>query len=155
MLIDRGLLTGQDEFSRDMISAHNRYRAKHNSPPLRYSQRASVVAQRWANHLAKQKAMQHGDHEGMGQNLAWASGKELTGEGATDMWYREIEQYNFNNPGFASGTGHFTQLVWAETREVGMGKASVGGQTFVVANYIPPGNVVGRQNFEKNVQRPK
>ena len=89
----------------------------------------------------------------MGQNLAWASGKELTGQGATDMWYNEIQQYNFNNPGFASGTGHFTQLVWAETTQIGVGKATNGGQTFVVANYTPPGNVVGRQNFEKNVQR--
>jgi len=138
-----------------MIAAHNRYRAKHNSPPLRWSGKAAVPAQRWANHLAKQKSLQHGDHDGMGQNLAFAGGKELTGQGATDMWYNEIQKYNFNNPGFASGTGHFTQVVWAETREIGIGKASVDGQTFVVANYIPAGNVIGRENFEKNVQRAK
>ena len=37
-------------------------------------------------------------------------GTELTGKYATDMWYEEIKDYNFNNPGFKSGTGHFTQV---------------------------------------------
>jgi len=150
------ITAGQDQFARDLVAAHNRYRAKHNAPPLRWNSGAATAAQRWANHLAKQKALQHGDHEGMGQNLAMASGKELTGQGATDMWYNEVQRYDFNNPGFASGTGHFTQLVWVETTQVGVGKATNNdGQTYVVANYTPPGNVVGRQNFEKNVQRAK
>ena len=60
-------------------------------------------------------------------------------------------------PGFTRGeAGLFTQLVWVETTQIGAGKATDGaGQTFVVANYIPPGNVVGRQNFEINVHRAK
>ena len=85
--------------------------------------------------------------DGAKSGVCWGKGAHGTG--------CEIQKYNFNNPGFASGTGHFTQVVWAETREIGIGKASVDGQTFVVANYIPAGNVVGRENFEKNVQRAK
>ena len=38
------------------------------------------------------------------------SGKELTGESATDSWYSEIKDYKFNKPGFNSKTGHFTQV---------------------------------------------
>ena len=33
-----------------------------------------------------------------------ASG-DLTGQRATDMWYDEIKDYDFNNPGFSQGTG--------------------------------------------------
>lgn len=91
----------------------------------------------------------------MGQNLAYKSGAELTAQEVADMWYNEITKYDFNNPGFSSSTGHFTQLVWSETTEVGIGKAVKGTTTYVVANYTPPGNVQGRQNYERNVKRAK
>ena len=38
------------------------------------------------------------------------TGKEMTGNGVVDMWYSEVEKYNFDNPGWQSGTGHFTQV---------------------------------------------
>ena len=41
--------------------------------------------------------------------------------------------------------GHFTQLVWKGSREVGIGRAqSRDGKWFVVANFFPAGNFVGR-----------
>jgi len=98
-------------------------------------------------------AGQHGNHEGMGQNLAFKSGAELSGQEVADMWYMEISKYDFDHPGFSSGTGHFTQVVWAETTHIGAGRATKGSSTFVVANYVPPGNVVGRGNYERNVKR--
>lgn len=144
---------GQDDFSRDILKAHNNYRKKHGAPPLSWSAPAAKKAQQWANHLASIGRMQHGNHEGMGQNIAYMSGATLTPEHACEMWYNEINQYNFNRPGFSSATGHFTQLVWASTNEVGVGRAIKGQTTFVVANYTPPGNVRGK--FEENVKRSK
>jgi len=66
------------------------------------------------------------------------------------MWYNEIKDYDFSNPKFTPGTGNFTQVVWAGSTEIGVGKATNGGQTFVVANYYPPGNYQGQ--FKENVQ---
>lgn len=41
--------------------------------------------------------------------------------------------------------GPFTQLVWSNTKELGVGKAcSRSGRTIVVANYLPKGNVNGQ-----------
>ena len=78
-------------------------------------------------------------------------GYELTGQRAVDMWYEEIKDYNFGNPGFSSGTGHFTQVIWVGSQEVGVAKASnANGTQFVVARYYPAGNVLGR--FPENVQ---
>ena len=52
------------------------------------------------------------------------------------------------------GTGHFTQVVWKNTRQIGLGKAfGKDGRVFVVVVYHPPGNVIGR--FKDNVQAAK
>lgn len=130
-------------------------RAKHGSPPLKWSREAARKAQDWAQHLANIGSLQHGNHEDMGQNLAYKAGAELTGEEAVDIWYKEIAQYDFSQPGFKSNTGHFTQLVWASTTHMGAAKATKGNQSFVVANYVPPGNVTNAGQFERNVKKAK
>ncbi len=80
-------------------------------------------------------------------------GQELTGRKATEMWYDEIKDYDFKKPGFSSKTGHFTQVVWVDSVELGVGKAtSSNGMQFVVARYSPPGNILGR--FPENVKAP-
>ena len=67
------------------------------------------------------------------------------------MWYEEHDKYNYSNPGFSSTTGHFTQIVWQNSKEMGAGKAvSSSGAQFVVARYQPPGNVRGQ--FPENVK---
>lgn len=129
----------------------------HGAPPLKWSPEAASKAKSWANHVASKGVLQHGNHDGMGQNIAnrMSSGSavDLSGQEAVDMWYNEIKDYNFSNPGFAMNTGHFTQVVWAETTHVGAGKAIKGSTVFVVANYLPPGNKGGSGEYERNVKR--
>jgi hypothetical protein len=68
------------------------------------------------------------------------------------QWYDEIKDHNFNMD-HQSGTGHFTQLVWKTTKEVGFGVARASdGSFYGVANYYPAGNLIG--TFVKNVPRP-
>ena len=78
-----------------------------------------------------------------------AANTMLTTPKATDMWYGEFTDpgYNFANPGFSHGTGHFTQVVWASTQKLGCGSA--GG--YVTCRYDPPGNMNMPGYFEKNV----
>uniref|UniRef100_A0A9L0SJ15 Golgi-associated plant pathogenesis-related protein 1 n=1 Tax=Equus caballus TaxID=9796 RepID=A0A9L0SJ15_HORSE len=79
-----------------------------------------------------------------------------TGKEVADRWYSEIKNYNFQQPGFTSGTGHFTAMVWKNTKKMGVGKASASdGSSFVVARYFPAGNVVNQGFFEENVLPPK
>ena len=79
------------------------------------------------------------------------TGGQLTGRKVTDMWYEEHDQYRYGNPGFSKQTGHFTQIVWQSSKEMGVGKAvSSSGAQFVVARYQPPGNVRGQ--FPENVK---
>ena len=62
-----------------------------------------------------------------------------------------FNSYDFRSPGFRSGTGHFTQIVWQESTELGVGKAKgSNGKIIVVARYRPPGNVIN--HFQNNVK---
>jgi len=76
---------------------------------------------------------------------------ESAGDEATNMWYAEVKDYRFDKPGFQGNTGHFTQVVWKESNELGMGRAQTadGRLTFVVARYKPPGNLLN--HFQENV----
>ena len=55
----------------------------------------------------------------------------------------EVCQYTFGS-GFSSGTGHFTQVVWKKSIELGMGKADIDQNgmkcTYIVGRYKPAGN---------------
>jgi len=60
---------------------------------------------------------------GYGENLYWTS---LTNPNPADVvraWYNEISEYNWNYPSFSKQSGHFTQLVWKSTSELGVGVA--------------------------------
>ena len=86
----------------------------------------------------------------MGENLFACYGMKITGKTMTDDWYNEINDYNFNRPGFTSGTGHFTQVVWKGSKQVGFGYAQArDGYYYGVANYYPAGNYMNE--FEDNV----
>ena len=65
--------------------------------------------------------------------------------------YDEMRRYNFGAPGFQKGTGHFTQIVWRGTREVGCAVANCSGKALWVCRYLPQGNIVNPGYFEKNV----
>ena len=66
------------------------------------------------------------------------------------MWYDEVKDYNYVRPGFSMGTGHFTQVVWKSSTEVGFGVARASnGSYYAVGNYYPPGNMYGQ--FPQNV----
>ena len=50
---------------------------------------------------------------------------------------------------FHSAVGHFTQMVWKDSKELGVGKAIKGQHVFVVCNFRPMGNQLN--GFKENV----
>ncbi|XP_075041580.1 uncharacterized protein LOC142101202 isoform X2 [Mixophyes fleayi] len=142
------------QFEKDFLSAHNKYRKLHGSPPLQLSQDLCKSSKKWAEHLLSIRTLQHSDTK-LGENLYYKSSsspKDLPGNEPVDSWYSEIENYNFNNPGFSGNTGHFTQVVWKDSKEVGFGVATDGKRVyFLVAQYSPAGNITNPGYFERNV----
>ncbi|XP_073716607.1 GLI pathogenesis-related 2 isoform X1 [Misgurnus anguillicaudatus] len=140
-------------FETEFLQTHNTYRKKHGAPPLNINRNLCRSAQKWAEHLLSIKTLMHstGEH---GENIyyAWSSAsKKLTGREAVESWYSEIKDYSFSRPGFSSKTGHFTQVVWKDTKELGVGLATDGNTTFVVGQYLPAGNISNAGYFERNV----
>ena len=73
----------------------------------------------------------------------------VNGNDATDDWYSEVSLYDFNNPGYTSGVGHFTQLVWKGSKQLGCGVSCQNNYCSVTCNYFPAGNYLNQ--FSSNV----
>lgn len=148
-----GNIANVEEFKKSIVLVHNDIRAKHEAPPLRWDDKAAKAAQQWAEELAKSGDLRHGNYEGMGQNLFYSVGPEVPPSKVVDYWYSEIRNYDFDRPHFDPSTGHFTQVVWASTDGIGVGVVhGKDRKMYVVANYTPPGNVQGGDNFRENVK---
>jgi len=64
-------------------------------------------------------------------------------------WYKEVNVYNYNKPGFALNTGHFTALVWKASKALGLGLAINGKKAIVAATFFPRPNYANA--FPENV----
>jgi len=135
-----------------LLDAHNRVRAKHCAGPLAWSQRLEQVAQQWVSTLVKKGCVFGHSNGEFGENLAAGTIGALDGESTVQMWYDESKQYNFKRGGFSMNTGHFTQVVWRATTQVGCAKAQCKGNDIYVCEYDPPGNV--ETEYQQNVLPP-
>ncbi|TRY91334.1 hypothetical protein DNTS_030140 [Danionella cerebrum] len=146
-----------ESFKREFLETHNKYRAMHSTPPLKLNTELNSAAQTWANHLLSTRALGHSSTE-HGENVfySFSSAKKTpTGKEAVDSWYSEIKDYNFKKPGNQPNTGHFTQVVWKSSTELGVGLATDGNTVFVVGQYKPAGNITNPGFYENNVHPKK
>lgn len=93
--------------------------------------------------------MQHRSNCKFGENIYYFYSSDpnhqVNGKDSVDCWYEEIKKHTFFREPFSMDTGHFTQVVWKDCTELGVGVCkNTQGQVFVVANYDPPGNFVGK-----------
>lgn len=151
--------TAVSPYIEEALKAHNELRAKHGAPPLTHAQDLTDYSQAWADKIAAKGQMEHSNCKHttgpVGENIAWSSadGPMASAQGSVQMWYDEIKDYNYDKPGFAMGTGHFTQVVWKDSKELGIARAvSKDGSVFTVANYRPAGNFTNM--FPQNVLPP-
>lgn len=136
-----------------ILAAHNRWRARHQVPPLAWSPDLARYAQAWAEVLVtsfpglllhsegadgvRPEAERLG-YGGWGENLSWTSAvrwsdgqvelrTDWTPETVVDGWGSEVVWYDFATgdcaPDADPGCGHFTQLVWRGSATVGCGRA--------------------------------
>jgi pathogenesis-related protein 1 len=146
----------------EAVTAHNNWRTKVATPAIKWSSTLADTAQAWANSLKTTQGCKpvHSGATGLGENLFWASALKysdgtskvqvITPTQATDAWGNESKDYTYATNTCATGKvcGHYTQVVWKATTEVGCGKAVCADNTQIwVCNYTPAGNVVGQKPY--------
>ncbi len=139
------MMTKKDEL--EYLNAHNKWRKEVGSPPLTWNKSFQEDAEWYAAKLAKTGKMEHSDTD-LGENLFWFSEKVCEPEMAVNAWASEKEYYRpgtkINNSNYQK-FGHYTQMIWYNTTEVGCGAAQSKHGTFVVCRYNPHGNIIGEK----------
>lgn len=73
------------------------------------------------------------------------------GKSAVDSWYAEKKDYFYATGTWKNGTvvGHFTQVVWDDSKQIGCGISFNNNlcQVTVSCNYVAQGNWVGQYQF--------
>ena len=153
-----------EELISETIELQNEKRLQHGCSELVEDIDLSYKAQAYANQLAENDEISHSDQKlgskSIGENCGMFCDSDIESttpsQYMTDLWYEEIKDYDFNQTdfGYRYNTKNFTQMVWKETKQVGIGMAQgKSGNWYFVANYYPKGNEEGE--FKKNVIKVK
>lgn len=155
-----------------LVDAHNQKRKEiakglksphpsaSNMVKLTWNEEASAIAQLWADQCkyehdkirdtVKPKLVKNGQNIYM--MMTTSSSSQIDVGKAVDEWFNEIKDYPANGVDSLQKTkkvtGHYTQVVWAETTQVGCGyiqhHKKQGGRLWhrhiLVCNYAPTGN---------------
>lgn len=142
--------------------AHNQIRAAVQTqaplPFLTWSPSLAATAAAWVAQCqsANGQLLDHNDGRSsghpyyVGENI-YASSGQASGDDAVQLWASEGANYNYANNSCSGGTcGHYTQLVWRATLEVGCALGNCNGLQFpstIVCDYGPGGNVGGQKPY--------
>ncbi len=153
----------EQDVVRGITSAHNRIRDGLGLPGLVWSDELAGAARDWAEYLAREndcRMRHHGTDWPYGENLFWASGirygdgrrelQDVTAAAVFAAWAGEAIDYDYDANRCRPGRtcGHYTQVVWRDTRTLGCGWAvcADSGQIWV-CEYDPPGNFIGQKPY--------
>lgn len=134
-----------EDFAKNILDAHNKYRALHGVGDLSWAEGPYDYAKNNADSYDCSGVLTH-THGQYGENLAAGFS---TGESAVTAWYDEIKDYDWSNP---DTYDHFTQLIWKSSTQVGCAYkdcTAEGWKKYIVCEYNPVGNVIGQ--LEENV----
>jgi len=143
-----------DQIKKDILNKHNYYRSRHQVDDLKWNKEIQVIAQAYSEKIAPGHSLVHSSNtykgESLGENLYMSYGG-MSGEAASNSWYNEVDNYDFSSHSSKDGkvTGHFTQLVWKGSTEIGCGAACDDTYCVCCCNYYPAGNFLGK--YDSNV----
>jgi pathogenesis-related protein 1 len=130
-----------------MLAAHNAVRARVKVPPLTWSETLAKQAQFWAHRLLIGNKFDHNPDSPYGENLFDISGDSATPAFVVGTWASESRDYNYATNTCRKVCGHYTQIVWESTKQVGCAVARDSKREVWVCNYDPPGNWIGKRPY--------
>lgn len=132
-----------------LLDAHNRIRSEVQAAPLSWSDAAEAQAQRWADTLAQRCDIEHSQGSGFGENLFMGTIGYYDELDGIKAWEEEKRNYNGQplSRSLAPSVGHYTQMIWPSTRELGCATSVCNNIMILVCNYYPPGNYLGESAY--------
>ena len=135
-----------------MLEAHNESRKNLDLPPLVWSNKLAKNALKWANKLKKDSycLLKHSPNKtrlNIGENLAWSKGYSLSAREVAELWISEKKHFNFETRTcneIADSCGHYSQIIWRDTKMVGCAMVECGNEQVWVCQYEPAGNIFFR-----------
>lgn len=140
-----------------MLAGHNAARAELGLEPLRWSDSLAADAGAYAARMAQSGRFEHSPlprgTPTQGENL-WTgtrgaySYREMVGHWVAERrFYVALPVPSSSNSGRFGDVGHYTQIVWRGTQEVGCAEASSPSDDYVVCRYLPAGNAAGQTAY--------
>jgi len=159
------ILYGQSSNKISALKVHNDARKEVDVQPLVWSENLEIDAKKYADYLASKDIFKHSGslkEINQGENLYSTAyfvfqenGEKFFFENtnylkdASISWLGEKKDYTYAKIGDRknnfSKIGHYTQMVWNETTQVGIAYSkSISGKVYVVARYYPAGNIISQ-----------
>jgi uncharacterized protein YkwD len=144
---------GAERLREAMLAGQNEARARLGLAPLTWNESLASDARAYAEELARTGRFEHSPqprgNPPQGENL-WTgtrraySYRERVGHWVAEgRFYRPLPVPESSSSGQFGDVGHYTQIVWRATREVGCAEASNRTDDYIVCRYLPAGNVFG------------
>ena len=136
-----------------LLAAQNAERVRLGLMPFTWSAKLADHAKKWAQTLAVSDMFEHapvGADGGEGENLWTGTKGDYAPEEMIGFFIDEGKQFkrgvfpDVSTTGKWEDVGHYTQLAWKDTREVGCALASNPKRDILVCRYWPAGNIVGQ-----------
>jgi pathogenesis-related protein 1 len=141
-----------------MVTAHNQWRSKVKVPDLSWSSKLATSAQQWADQLGQTGCNMKHSTGSYGENIYYAgplqqgdgisSPQQVVEQDVVDSWGNEVKNYDYESNSCHSVCGHYTQVVWKSTTEVGCGMVvCADNEQIWVCQYNPRGNMMGERPY--------
>jgi uncharacterized protein YkwD len=142
------------DFASRLLAAHNGERTRLGLQPLTWNASLATNAREWAESLARSGRFEHAPREarqGQGENLFTGTAGAYSLEEMIGGFLAERRDFraglfpDVSHTGRWEDVGHYTQIIWPATRELGCAIATGHGRDTLVCRYSPAGNIVGQR----------
>ena len=134
---------------KQILERHNFWRSEAGVKNIFYSDILAEVAYEWALKLQEEGCAFKHSNNSYGENLFMGTMGHYSVSDAIEAWADERKDYNYKKNQCKDGKvcGHYTQIVWQNTTEVGCAKVICNESEIWVCNYNPPGNFIGQKPY--------
>jgi len=147
-----------DTYIKLILKMHNDLREKHNSPPLSNNEELNTIASEYAESLVNNNGKYIYSpkiYKGqlVGENIVISESKKP--EEIFNSLVKGQKIYDYDENKFSKITGNFSQIIWKETTDIGIGfwHDKNNKKYYSVILYYPIGNCLGE--FKENIFKEK